>query len=474
MKHGVIGLLGLAIAATSACGVDGGNGVAARRPLALHPENPHYLLFRGNPAVLIGSGEHYGSVLNLDFDYVRYLDSVAAKGLNQTLAFSGVYCEPQGAFNIASNTLAPSPGRFITPWARSGQPGYVNGGNLFDLQKWDAAYFARLKDFVAQASKRGVVVELALFCPFYEDVMWRLSPMNAANNVNGIGKVARTDVYTLDRSGELLAVQEALVRKIVAELSGFDNLYYEVCNEPYFGGVTMAWQQRMIDTIVAAEAGLPNRHLISLNIANGAQRVEQPPAAVSIFNFHYASPPDAVGMNAHLNRVIGENETGFKGTGDTHYRMEGWEFILAGGAIFSHLDYSFAAGHEDGRFPYPPSQPGGGGEAFRTQMEVLKEFIGSFDFVRMKPDNSIVRGTPPQARAKALAEAGRQYALYLFGGKQGALTLALPAGQYVAQWVNTLTGAIDKEQALAHRGGDCELVPPSYEHDVALRLKSVK
>src|SRR5207249_3782080 len=42
-------------------------------PLRLHPDNPHYLLFRGKPTVLITSGEHYGAVLNRAFDYLRYL-----------------------------------------------------------------------------------------------------------------------------------------------------------------------------------------------------------------------------------------------------------------------------------------------------------------------------------------------------------------------------------------------------------------
>ncbi len=75
-------------------------------PLALHPENGHYFLFRGKPTVLIASGEHYGAVLNLDFDYRKYLDTLAADGLNNMRIFSGAYVEPQGAFNIARNTLA--------------------------------------------------------------------------------------------------------------------------------------------------------------------------------------------------------------------------------------------------------------------------------------------------------------------------------------------------------------------------------
>src|SRR6266536_4121627 len=131
--------------------------------LQLHPRNPHYFLFRGKPAVLITSGEHYGAVLNLDFNYAQYLATLAKDGLNLTRTFSGAYCEPPGAFNIASNTLAPSPNRFNCPWARSDRPGYANGGNKFDLTKWDEAYLKRLKDFVAKANKRGIVVELNLF-----------------------------------------------------------------------------------------------------------------------------------------------------------------------------------------------------------------------------------------------------------------------------------------------------------------------
>jgi len=196
------------------------------QPISLHPDNPHYFLFQGRPTVLITSAEHYGSVLNLDFDYVKYLDALAADGLNLTRVFSGVYVEPQGAFGIAENTLAPKAGRLICPWPRSAQPGYANAGNKFDLSEWDTAYFERLRDFVAQAGKRGIVVELAIFCPMYEGKQWSLSPMNAANNVNGIGAIGQNDVYTLDRNGELLAVQESLVRKIVMELRDAENICY--------------------------------------------------------------------------------------------------------------------------------------------------------------------------------------------------------------------------------------------------------
>ncbi|MBX9578668.1 MAG: cellulase family glycosylhydrolase, partial [Gemmataceae bacterium] len=260
------------------------------RPFAAHPDNGHYFLFRGKPTVLVTSGEHYGAVLNLDFDYKAYLKALAADGLNHTRTFAGTYREVPGSFEITDNVLATAPGKYVCPWARGDAPGYFDGGNKFDLSKWDDAYFRRLKDFLAEAGKHGVVVELNLFCPNYDDKLWKANPMQAGNNVNGVGNCPKDEAYTLKHQ-DLLAVQEAFVRKVVAELKDFDNLYYEVCNEPYFGGVTMDWQHRIVDTIVDAEKDFPHKHLISLNVANGRAKVEKPHPAVGLFNFHYCHPP---------------------------------------------------------------------------------------------------------------------------------------------------------------------------------------
>jgi hypothetical protein len=206
-------------------------------------------------------------------------------------------------------------------------------------------------------------------------------------------------------------------------------------------------------------------------VANGKKMVEDPHPAVSIFNFHYASPPETVALNYHLNKVIGDNETGFKGTNDTHYRMEGWEFILAGGGLYNNLDYSFVVGREDGTFVYPKSQPGGGNADFRKQMKILKEFIRSFDFVKMKPDNSIIKGgLPENARARALVEQGKQYAIYVFGGRAADLVLDLPAGFYKVEWLSPLTGKTEKRETLKHGGGSVTVSSPDYLPDIALRV----
>ncbi len=56
------------------------------------------------------------------------------------------------------------------------------------------------------------------------------------------------------------------MKRIVTELNPFGNVFYEICNEPYFGGVRMDWQHRMADVIVETERALPLKHLISQNI----------------------------------------------------------------------------------------------------------------------------------------------------------------------------------------------------------------
>ena len=467
----------MAIALALACVAN-----AQEKPLALHPDNPHYFLFRGKPAVLIGSTEHYGAVMNLDIDYVTYLDTLAKDGLNLTRTFSGTYHEIPGSFGITENTLSPT--NYIGPWSRTAAGGAGDGGNKFDLSKYDDKYFARLKDFLTQAGKRGVVVEYVLFCTLYNDALWNVNPMNPKNNVNALADVPRREVFTLKHK-DLLAFQEAFVRKAVAELNGFDNFYFEICNEPYFEGVADDWQAHIARVIVDAEKELPNHHLIAQNIANDRKKVDKPTPGVSILNFHYATPPETVAMNYAHNLVISDDETGFAGKEDVHYRTEGWDFLIAGGAAYNNLDYSFSAKHPAGDLTDYKS-PGGGSKELRRSLAALRRFMEELDLVHMKPMNSLVKGghatvsigaknklepARGQIATRVLGQEGRAYAIYLRGGSAAELSLALPMGAYQARWINTKTGEAIKSESFDHAaGGDKTLVSPDYDQDIALHI----
>jgi hypothetical protein len=459
------------------------------QPLRLHPGNPHYFEYRGKPAVLITSAEHYGAVLNGAFNYVRYLDTLRDDGMNLTRIFAGVYRERPEDFGIANNTLAPMPAVFVSPFARSETLGALDGLNKFDLTQWNAAWIERLRDFVSQAARRGIVVEVTLFCVFYRDHMWEASPLNPRNNVQGIAEgIPRTEVLTLKHPA-MVKLQEAFVRKVIETLNEFDNVFFEICNEPYVTNVPDDWQRHIARTISAVEAGLPKRHLIAQNIANNGKKIVDPDPNVSVFHFHYARPPSTVGENYGLNKVIGLDETGFDGTADFIYRIQAWDFLLAGGAYYNNLDYSFAPGHEDGSFAYPGTQPGGGSRNLRRQLAILSRFFQDLDFVTMSPAaNLITRGVPEEASARALGNrSGSQYAVYLHHGRVLAdhqpryvvntrrrtvtLALSLPAGNWHARWWNPQTGKIDKSEEFSHAGGERMVSSPEYTMDVALELR---
>ena len=115
-------------------------------------------------------------------------------------------------------------------------------------------------------------------------------------------------------------------------------------------------------------------------------------------------------MNYGLNKVIGDNETGFNGISDVQYRTEAWDFIVAGGALFNNLDYSFTADHENGTFKVEKGQPGGGGINLRSQFKILRQVLNEIDFLKMKPDDSILGSEfAKPATARVLYSEGKQY-----------------------------------------------------------------
>jgi len=123
-------------------------------------------------------------------------------------------------------------------------------------------------------------------------------------------------------------------------------------------------------------------------------------------------------MNYGLNRAIGLNETGFDGPDDAAYRIQGWDFLTAGGALYNNLDFSFAAGDERGTFAYPAYTPGGGGKTIRRQLGYLVDFFKGYHLARMTPlSNVIVGGDLDGASARVLGEVGKQYAIYFHRGR---------------------------------------------------------
>ena len=64
------------------------NGRDNPMAFSAHPRNPRCFLYRDRPFKILTSAEHYGAVLNADFDYDVYLEEMQRTGQNMTRVFT--------------------------------------------------------------------------------------------------------------------------------------------------------------------------------------------------------------------------------------------------------------------------------------------------------------------------------------------------------------------------------------------------
>ena len=297
------------------------------------------------------------------------------------------------------------------------------------------------------------------------------------------------------------------MRKVVRELAAFDNVYFEIQNEPWAdheaaagvvsfsvlpgdmaspgafwknrvdlaGPASLAWQARIAAVVAEEGRAAGQRPVIAQNISNHRWPVAEVDPNVSILNFHYAWP-EAATLNAGLGRVVGFDETGFASASDRSaapetdavYRKQAWEFLMAGGGTFSMLDYSFVVGHEDGTFVN--DAPGGGSPALRRQLRVLKDFLHWFDIPDLEPRPRLVVSAPG-AFTRAIGTKRRR-GVYVWGSGRTRLLLDLPKGEWQADWIDTKTGAVVQSARAKHEQGEVAFDSPAYEQDIALRLQA--
>jgi hypothetical protein len=465
-------------------------------PIRAHPDNPHYYLFRGQPTVLITSAEHYGAVINRAFDYNAYLDALKSYGLNYTRIYPAAFIEPEGTFH-PDNTLAPKSEDLIQPWLRSQTPGYRSGGNRFDLDRWDPEYFRRLKDFVAQADARGIVVEICFFNAQNKG-SWPMSPLQWENNIQGEGHSDFKGVQTL-KHPDLLRRQGEFVSRIVQEVNSFDNVILEICDEPFsYGGdrnLVGPWIAHLVGVVKQTETAFPQKHLLGQQIqgpiGGPVDFTAHPDVSVIVTQYIWETPDEQLGGMKALDylydrkKPIDLNETGYyplaswyEGDKAGDVRVEGWEFMVGGGSSFNNLNGVFTV--------RDPAGKAAANLPVLQTMQSLKQFIEGFDFLKMKPDRTFVVSGMPKAGAyfRGMSEPGKQYALYHHHSKlkpyvytvtPGAYTerlvLNLPAGTYRADWVNPSTGAVLETETFTHSGGQRSTSTPKHSVDVALRIK---
>lgn len=460
------------------------------QPVRLHPANPHYFEYKDKPTVLITSGMHYGAVLNLDINYNKYLDILDRYGFNLHREFIIPCYEWRNTDEWASEQtpLSPRPGRVLSPYARTNIPGAKDGLNKFDLDQWNPAYFNRLKDFCRKADKKGIVVEIVLFTVLYSEGAWETNPLNSKNNVNGIGNGHYND-YTFIREPLLFERQKQLVNKLVRELNDFDNVYFEICNEPYWAkGIpennpevkgqhflpeVNSWQAAMAEAIIDTEKKLSKKHLIAQNLSNGYYKIDtlcHP--SVSVLNFHYAFPPRAVPDNYQFNLPLSFDETS-DGCNAPDRRIEAWAFMLSGGAVYDNLDWSFAIDDQSGRGRNPEGKRRSGLEV-KQQLGVLKHFMDSFDYINAKPiEVGKILNMPGKVLFYGL-ENKKGLAIYFLKRNVSEIhgaTLNILPSEYILTWIDPIDGSILRKAPVLIKGNSLLLEFPKFTDDLLLTIQ---
>jgi len=462
-------------------------------PIQLHPENQHYFLYKGKTIALISSAEHYGAVLNLSFDFQKYLETLSEAGMNYTRVFTGTYFEIEGeSFGIQYNTLAPAKDKRCAPWVTVSSD--FSGEIKYDLSLWNETYFERLRDFISEAAKHDIIVEVTLFTSIYSDEQWNICPLNPVNNINIKHKVSRLDANTLN-NGTLFNYQVSFVRKMINELNEFNNFFLEIQNEPWsdrpvavFNLVnkedldildwtynahfadheSMQWQEKIATVIVDEEAKLSQKHLIAQCYTNFNAPIPVVGNDISIINFHYAWPETAE-WNYHYNRALGFDESGFAGSEDQVYRRQAWKFMLSGGGLFNNLDYSFFVGHEDGLGKN--NAPGGGSDTLRQQLKLLSDFLHGFELEKLHPDNSCILSSPGLIPF-ILSDKYNAYAVYLraIGTKKTTLKLKADNGIYQIWFLNTITGSYSEMLTIKNNSGVINIDIDIPDEELALKI----
>lgn len=491
---------------------------SAQDAVRIDPSNPRYLLFGGKPLILISASEHYGSVVNRPFDYEKYLDDAQAHHMTMTRTFL-LYRETQSARNPSSPVKPESPD-FIAPWVRTGPGKALDGEPMYDLDRWNPEYFNRLHAFLESASKHGIVVELTVFSNSYSDGNYALQPLRPANNLQHVGAADWEEYITL-KDPDLVRRQEDYARKIIDETSAFDNVYYEICNEP--GGNVKghsskedvdAWQTEIARTLRDEMRKQGHPHLLSGQQAfsyTGGPTTVAGEAAMSFPNdLSFSSPNFDIVNNHPLPNTMLDGKTFQMGdfmskelmladvkgfcaeafakpkpvvldedntasmyrdiTGWTIHRKRAWTALL-NGCHYDYIDFSITVGSEAGT---PASRA-----AIRTWFQHLSEFKDTFDFVHSKLDATWIASAPQHLVVSGLSSSGRDYIAYLADDREvtdpsagepvsGPVTIALPPGSYRLSLYSPISGLYSPAIEV-HGGQNLSLSLPAFQQDIVIR-----
>lgn len=481
-------------------------------PVKVHPDNPKCFLFRGQPMIFLTATEHYGSVMNRPFRFDRYLADAADKGISYTRLFL-LFRELQSATNPYSTCKPESPD-YVSPFLRTGPGKALDGELKYDLDQWNPEFFSRLQNFLDLASHYGIVVEITLLSNSYEPDVWSLNPVNEQNNINGMEKIELCEYMSM-RNPKIFELQKKYVRKIVGFTKGYDNIIYEVCNEPGGNmqgdkknpqpGEVNQWLMQIADVIRDSEKDMPNKHLVvgeeAYNDSPWTQTSDSSFRSLKfdVVNIHPLPSTTYHGKNYNMGDFMSK-QLKLKAVRDyclatyneakplnfdednvasqykdyeawTIDRKRAWVTVFSG-AHYDLIDFSIINYAETGT---DSSQ-----KYIRTWFKNLSAYMRTVDIVKGKPVTNWLKEKPDNLLVAVFETPGKDYNIYLAdereltekdAGKpiQGKIRFDLPSGEYELRSYSPDTGLYSPGIKISG-SSNLQYFTPEFRGDIVLRI----
>lgn len=437
-------------------------------PLTVHTDNPRWLADASGQALFL-TGSHTWAARQErgvegetpDFDYEEFLDFLKKHDHNFLRLWAWEHTQWM-QFVDADIPVRYAP----NPYARTGPGDGLDGKPRFDLTRFNAEYFTRLRQRVKAAGERNIYVAVMLFQGFSlsktrgdakNGNAWHGHPMHAANNINGIdgnpsGDDTGYEVHELVVP-EITALQEAFVRKVIDTVGDLDNVLWEITNESHADSV--AWQYHMIRTIRDHESTRTTQHLIGMT---GAPILIEPLLASPA---DWISPPKGTFIN---NPPVNDGEKIVIADSDHcdpwgHKIVWPWKHMLRGNH-FILMD-----GYRDYRIGSPET-PLPEFNDCRDAMGQTRRFTETIDLAGMLP-------MPGKASSGyCLLREGQEYVALHLAEKEKSLEVTLPAGSYSVRWVPLVRGKPISAGVVKTQGNRHRFEPPE-DMPMVLHLKRV-
>ncbi len=133
---------------------------AISQAIEISMDYPQYWSYQGEPVLLLGGSveDNLFQIPNLE-EHLDLLSSVGG--------------------NYVRNTMSSRDPGDLWPFY------FDEESKLYDLEKWNEAYWQRFENFLKQTAKRNIIVQIEFWATFdyYRDI-WEKNPFNPKNNIS--------------------------------------------------------------------------------------------------------------------------------------------------------------------------------------------------------------------------------------------------------------------------------------------------